>query len=212
MSGNEAGPGGAGGVSVAGMPAGGAVAGAVWCALSRSARPMTVRELAACVEVRRDSVGRALRMFERAGWARRERGDARCGIADAWSVAATAASMLDPAGADLGAGCGGRRGARAKMKAASSRRRGADGLVMPVQAESLAVDPPRRLAKGELQAMVLQILRDCVPEPLGVVALARRTGGRSQGAVADACERLVDQGQAVMIYGTARQYAAVERP
>lgn len=60
--------------------------------------------------------------------------------------------------------------------------------------------------------MVLQILRDCVPEQLSVVALARRAGGRSQGAVAGACERLVDQGQVVMIYGNARQYAAVENP
>lgn len=196
-----------------GIPVGGAVSGMVWLALTQSARPMTVRELAACAELRRDSVGRALRMFEHAGWVRRERGDVRRGIGDAWSLAAMALPLLDPLGADGGPDPGSvtRQHARAKMKAASAPARGVDGRCVLVSHEdSVPGGSPRRLARGELQALVLRILRDCAPEPLGVVALARRAGGRSQGAVADACGRLVDQGQAVMVYKNARQYAAIE--
>lgn len=183
--------------------------------MTRSGRPVTVRELAACTGVRRDSVGRALRMLERAGRAWRERGDTRRGIADRWSAASTAASMVDVASAGEVLDAGSRRssGVRAKMKAASVLQTNADGgLVRSCKTGSTAVEPPRRLARGELQALILQILREDASESLGVVALSRRAGGRSQGAVADACERLVKQGQAVMTYNNARHYAAVEQP
>jgi hypothetical protein len=128
-------------------------------------------------------------------------------------ASALAAPMADIAGAgeviDARSRCSG--GARAKMKASSAVRAGADGwCVRSGTVGSSAVEPPRRLARGELQALILQILREDSPESLGVVALSRRAGGRSQGAVADACERLVRQGQAVMVYDNARRYAAVE--
>lgn len=215
MSGGKAGREGTGRVDGPGVAAGGPVAGAVWAALMGAGCPATVRELAASAGLRRDSVGRALRAFERGGRVCRERGDTRCGVPDRWSAVSTAESVLEVAvsGEVCDATSRHSLGARAKMTAASVSRAGAEGrFAGSGTARGASVDPPRRLARGELQAMVLQILRDCVPEQLSVVALARRAGGRSQGAVAGACERLVDQGQVVMIYGNARQYAAVENP
>jgi hypothetical protein len=159
---------------------------------------VTVRELAVLAGVRRDSVGRVLRSLERAGWVWRERGDGRRGIGDTWS-----ATALDLHNESL------RPYSSAKMKAAS-KPTVRDGVHATCCAVGQAGNPPRRLAKGELQELVLEILRDKAPESVGVVALARMAGGRSQGAVADACERLVGLGMAVMVYKNARQYMAVD--
>lgn len=192
---------------------GGGVAGAVWSALAASGGPVTVRELAVFAGVRRDSVGRALRSFERAGWACREHGDVRRGIGDTWCIAAQDGDCVDLVSGDevLGLRSGRfRPRSLAKMKAASRPASGVDWPAASCGSMDRGGNPPRKLAKGELQGLVLNILRDSAPESVGVVALARMAGGRSQGAVADACERLVGLGQAVMVYKNARQYMAID--
>lgn len=190
-----------------GGPVGGVTAEtAVRAALGAAVAPLTVREVVAMTGIRRDAVGRVLRLGERSGWALRERGDACRGIGDRWSVAAdhdASSGGLVEAGQLGSAGVG---GARAKMKAAAPPVRELDGeVVRPGD-----VLPPRRLARGELQELVLRILQDRAPLPFGVVALARLAGGRSQGAVADACERLVKQDLVLMTFDGGRRYAARE--
>lgn len=185
---------------------GGAVAGAdVRAALGAASAPLTVREIAALTGMRRDAVGRVLRLGERSGWACRERGDGRQGIGDEWSVVMGHEETLRGPAADgrpgLAAG-----GTRARMKAAAPPVRGTEEEA-PRRSDA---QPPRRLARGELQALVLRTLRDQAPQPLGVVALARLAGGRSQGAVADACERLVKQDLIQMTFDGGRRYAARE--
>lgn len=181
-----------------GAPLGVSAAETVRGTLAGSPGAWTVRDIAAVTGMRRDSVGRVLRLGERAGWARRERDDARRGIGDNWSIAASHEECL--IGRDVGSS------PRAKMKAAPAPAREIEtaGLCC------IGAQPPRRLARGELQELVLCLLRDRAPQSFGVVALARLAGGRSQGAVADACERLVKHGLVQVAYESGRRYAARE--
>lgn len=177
---------------------GGAVAGtAVRAALGTASAPLTVREIAALTGMRRDAVGRILRLGERSGWACRERGDMRQGVGDSWSAAAD--DSEDVAEFD--------RSARAKMKAAPGSVHAALDLSRAAAGRK-GEQPPTRLARGELQGLVLAILRERAPQSFSVVVLARLTGGRSQGAVADACERLVRQDDVLMTFDGGRRYAA----
>jgi hypothetical protein len=70
-----------------------------------------------------------------------------------------------------------------------------------------AVPPGPRLRKGELRGQVLAVLRDAT-EPLGPTQLSKLLDGKSQGAISNACDRLVSEGQAVLASETPRRFAA----
>jgi hypothetical protein len=65
-----------------------------------------------------------------------------------------------------------------------------------------------RLAGGQLQEQVRGLLEEKAPASLGPVELARLLGGRSQGAVSNACRRLVDLGLAVCTCEAPLRYSA----
>lgn len=191
-----------------------AVVREVWWALRAAGHPVTVRELAAATGVRRDSVARVLRMLERVDRASREHGDGRRGIGDLWSVGMTSADC-DAVRSDeevAGRMAGGRGpGARAAMRAARApSRAGTEEGNRRCPTCGTGEQAPRRLAKGELEELLLRTLRARRGESFGVVALSRMSGGHSQGAVANACERLTRRGALRMIYGRGREYSAVE--
>jgi hypothetical protein len=54
-----------------------------------------------------------------------------------------------------------------------------------------------RLAAGELEEQVHELLLARPEEEFSTLQLARMLGGRSQGAVVNACKRLVSKGEAV---------------
>lgn len=67
----------------------------------------------------------------------------------------------------------------------------------------------RRMRKGELRELVLAALRDADGQPLGPAELSKRLHGRSQGAIANACDKLVADGLAVLTSEKPRRFAAV---
>jgi len=67
---------------------------------------------------------------------------------------------------------------------------------------------PVRMRKGALRDLVLAALRDADGQPLGPTELSRRLGGRSQGAIANACDALVANGHAVLTSERPRRFAA----
>lgn len=196
----------------AAVPAG-PVGRAVLDALCGAVEPVTVRDVAVRAGARRDSVGRVLGRLERAGWAARVRGDVRAGVPDAWFAtvearAAWKATLDDSSSLDL------RSKRTARMAAAPSApppieapyicQRGSQGSGARQPEES----GPVRLAGGQLQEQVRGLLEEKAPASLGPVELARLLGGRSQGAVANACRRLVDLGLAVCTCEAPLRYAA----
>lgn len=191
----------------------GAVVREVWSALGASGNPMTVRELAAATGVRRDSVARALRMLEHDDQACRERGDVRRGIGDLWRVKTASVDHDEGRPAEEVAGLLAVvqwPGARAAMRTACVPARGSGGdQIQACPRCGCGEQAPRRLAKGELEELLVRTLQARVGESFGVVALARMTGGHSQGAVANACERLARRGTVQMIYKRSREYTAV---
>lgn len=185
-------------VRAGGVP-GGAVVRGVWAALCEAERPVTAREIANLLGTRRESANRALCQLERAGWARRERGDARTSTPDLWSPVLES-QKIDLAGQDPQAG---RMAAateatlpaspvsvrRARMRAACS--------TPPSAPETCLELAPRRLVAGELQEQVYELLQSRSGGEFSPLQLARALGGRSQGAVVNACKRLVAKGEAV---------------
>lgn len=67
----------------------------------------------------------------------------------------------------------------------------------------------QRLRKGALRDLVLAALRDADGQPLGPTELSRRLGGKSQGAIANACDALVATGDAVLTSERPRRFAAL---
>ena len=67
----------------------------------------------------------------------------------------------------------------------------------------------KRMRKGELRELVLAALRDADGQPLGPTELSKRLDGRSQGAIANACDKLVADGLAVLTSDRPRRFAAV---
>lgn len=65
-----------------------------------------------------------------------------------------------------------------------------------------------RLGKGELRAHVLTVLRAHPGEDLGPTQIAKNLAGRSQGAIANACDRLVAEGLAHLTNDKPRRYTA----
>lgn len=194
----------------------GAVVRGVW-AVCAGGRPVTAREVADMLGIRRESVNRALRQLERVGRARRERGDARTSTPDLWSPAserrdadlsehapeARTAHHASPASADTSSGFP-VSAQQARMRAASS--------TPPVGPGTYREFAPRRLAAGELQEQVHELLLSRLGEALTPLQLARALGGRSQGAVANACKRLVAQGEAVCTCQAPMRFAATSGP
>jgi DNA-binding MarR family transcriptional regulator len=64
-----------------------------------------------------------------------------------------------------------------------------------------------RLGKGELRGQVLAVLRDHAGAELGPTQIAKHLAGRSQGAIANACDRLVKDGLAQLASDKPRRYA-----
>ncbi|HEY7224663.1 MAG TPA: hypothetical protein VH561_13890 [Micromonosporaceae bacterium] len=69
-------------------------------------------------------------------------------------------------------------------------------------------EPAVRMRKGALRDLVLAALRDAAGQPLGPTELSHRLGGRSQGAIANACDALVATGHAVLTSERPRRFAA----
>jgi hypothetical protein len=69
-------------------------------------------------------------------------------------------------------------------------------------------EPAARMRKGALRDLVLAALRDAAGQPLGPTELSHRLGGRSQGAIANACDALVATGHAVLTSERPRRFAA----
>jgi hypothetical protein len=190
---------------------GGAIGRAVLGALWATAGPVTVRDVAERAGVRRDSAGQVLRRLEGVGWAVRVHGEMRSGKPDLWSATADARAQWQVDGEEAGS-----RG-HAKMKAASSSP--PPRVLMPhVALTALGVairdggrgaGEPVRLAGGELQEQVLCLLEAMAPRSVGPVELSRLLGGRSQGAVANACKRLVGSGAVACTCPAPLRYAAV---
>lgn len=183
-----------------GRVSGGPVGRGVWAVLCASGSPLTVRQVAALLGTRRESAGRVLGQLEQAGWARRERGEVKAGVPDAWYAQSGPREqwLAQP-----------RPDARLDeiLKASAEGRRTDDSCGQPrmravgsappcVPGTSGEVAGPRRLAPGELRAQVLGLLRSRAPQELSPVQVARMLGGRSQGAVMNACKWLVANGEA----------------
>jgi hypothetical protein len=64
-----------------------------------------------------------------------------------------------------------------------------------------------RLRNGQLRDQVLAALRGA-EEPLGPAQLAKVLQGKSQGAISNACDRLVSEGRAVLTNEKPRRFAA----
>ena len=77
--------------------------------------------------------------------------------------------------------------------------------------EDAAADTPTprqpRMGKGQLQDRVLVALR-AATEPLGPTQLSKVLDGKSQGAISNACDRLVERGEAVLVNERPRRFEA----
>jgi hypothetical protein len=85
---------------------------------------------------------------------------------------------------------------------------GAEELGVPEPASAQDAAPAARLGKGELRGHVLTVLRDHAGEELGPTRIAKHLPGRSQGAIANACDRLVKDGLAQLTSDKPRRYTA----
>ncbi len=65
----------------------------------------------------------------------------------------------------------------------------------------------RRMGKGQLREGVLAALR-AASEPLGPTQLSKVLDGKSQGAISNACDRLVTSGDAVLVSESPRRFQA----
>jgi DNA-binding MarR family transcriptional regulator len=95
------------------------------------------------------------------------------------------------------------------------------GLVEAVAEDALSVTPrtgsyavgrvrkPPRLAKGELEAKVLAVLRERCPQEFGPLGLSRELGGYSSGAVSNALDRLHTKGLIQQTCPAPKRYAAL---
>lgn len=154
---------------------------------------MTVREIARLVGAGRESIGRVLTQLEAAGWVARERGDAKAAAPDYWSVTAGArTAWLDSA-------------AEAEPIEASNVELVCSSSEEPFPKSLPTLEP---LPAGHLQQLVLEFLEQSPDQEFGPVGLARVLGGRSQGAVANACERLVAASLAIRSCEAPRRYQA----
>lgn len=199
---------------------GGPVAWGVWAALCAAGCPATARQIADAVGTRRESANRALGQLERAGWARRERGDAKASIPDLWSPTveahgasvAASKSTADPSfSAEAEAdeeeaprAISALRARRTRMHAASS--------TPPADRRGFRCAALARLAAGELEEQVHELLLARPAEEFSTLQLARMLGGRSQGAVANACKRLVSKGEAVCSCQAPLRFTSVVQP
>jgi hypothetical protein len=63
------------------------------------------------------------------------------------------------------------------------------------------------MAKGQLRDLVLTVLREN-GRAMGPTQIAKKLPGRSHGAIANACDRLVERGHAMMTSEKPRRYTA----
>jgi hypothetical protein len=212
------------GAGAAGWPvgvSGGPVAAALWAALGAADAPVTARQLADAVGTRRESANRFLLQLERVGWAQRERGDMKAGVPDVWSPTATtlearsaspeagprSADVAEPQAEQPGGGYQPalkKSARRARMRVAGSTPPPAPGVV--------SYGAPLRLAAGELEEQVHELLLAQPGEEFSTLRLARMLGGRSQGAVANACKRLVAKGEAACSCQAPLRFTATSQP
>ncbi|WP_157436516.1 helix-turn-helix domain-containing protein [Actinospica robiniae] len=197
---------------------GGPVSRGVWAVLCAAESAVTARQLANAVGTGRESANRVLGQLERAGWARRERGDVKTSTPDLWSPVPeayeTSLATLEP-----------RRepGAAAKLQTAEpsmptpppsrqSARMHAASSTPPASPGPRRDAAPPRLAAGGLQELVLELLRSRPEEELSPLQLARMLGGRSQGAVVNACKRLAAKGEALCSCQAPLRFTAAHDP
>jgi hypothetical protein len=174
----------------------GPVGRAVWAVLCATDGPITVRDIARLVGAGRESTGRVLTQLEIAGWAARERGDTKAAAPDYWSAATQArAAWLDGA-----AGFKPTEASDVELMFSSGEE--------PFPEPLPTLEP---LPAGHLQQLVLELLQHSPDHEFGPVRLAHMLGGRSQGAVANACERLTAAGLAVRSCEAPRRYQASDQ-
>lgn len=130
----------------------------------------------------------------------------------------TASEMTAPAGIDHSVAS--KPEARLEMDGKASRsagrrignRRASDGRALRPATEdplrnALKEAGSERLGRGELARLVLAQLAASADEPCGAAGIAKALG-RSRGAVANALERLVATGEAVLVTTSPRRYRA----
>jgi hypothetical protein len=212
------------GAGAAGWPvgvSGGPVAVALWAALGAADAPVTARQLADAVGTRRESANRFLLQLERVGWARRERGDVKEGVPDVWSPTATtlearsASPEAGPRSADVAEPEAEQPGGGYQPDLRKSARRArmrVAGSTPPLAPGVVSYGAPLRLAAGELEEQVHELLLARPGEEFSTLRLARMLGGRSLGAVANACKRLVAKGEAACSCQAPLRFTATSQP
>lgn len=197
---------------------GGPVARGVWAALYAADSPVTARQLANAVGTGRESANRVLGQLERAGWARREHGDTRVSMPDLWSAVPGAGekspATLEPR-TQPGITSEPQEAAPPFERSSSSTRLArmcAASSTPPAAHVSRGDTAPPRLAAGELQELVLELLQSRPTQELSPLQLARMLGGRSQGAVVNACKRLAAKGEALCSCQAPLRFTAADVP
>ncbi len=215
--GGAPGPGGAGSgddaAGAAAVPDGGSVAaGLVWGVLTAAVDPLSVGALASAASVPKSAVLRALERFEAAALVLRvPRGR---NASDLWVLAG---GVREGIGITTHASSPGGYGHGPALLAATQNSGVArtvpeadlpvtDGL-RPDGAGPLVKLP--RLAKGELEAKVLAMLRERYPQEFGPLGLSRELGGYSSGAVSNSLERLAGKGLVLLTGQAPKRYAAL---
>ena len=199
----------------AAVPDGGSVAaGLVWGVLTAAEEPLSVGALASAASVPESAVAQALERFEAAALVLRVprgrsasdlwvlAGGVREGIGITARASAGGGYGHGPAllrGADGAAGCDVVAVSEADLPVTDGLRLGG--------AEPLVKLP--RLAKGELEAKVLALLRARYPQEFGPLGLARELGGYSSGAVSNALERLAGKSLVLLTGEAPKRYAAL---
>lgn len=193
---------------------GGPVGRGVWAVLCASGSPLTARQIAALLGTRRESAGRALGELEGAGWAQRERGEMQAGIPDAWSARPEPREQWltrnETHARVNGIPEAAAQACRMAVSQGNPRMRAAASTPPSAPETPAEAAGPQRLASGELRKQVLGLLRSRAPQELGPVQVARLLGGRSQGAVMNACKWLVANGEARCCCQAPLRYTALD--
>lgn len=212
------GPGGAGsGADAAGsaVPDGGSVAaGLVWGVLTAAADPLSVAALASAASVPKGAVVQALERFEAAALVLRvPRGR---NASDLWVLAGGVREGIGITAHGSARGGYGHGPAllRAAQNVPGSGAAAVSEADLPVTGGGGPGGPGPlvklpRLAKGELEAKVLAMLRARYPQEFGPLGLARELGGYSSGAVSNALERLAGKGLVLLTGEAPKRYAAL---
>ena len=160
----------------------------------------TVIELAETAGVGRSTAAKCLAALEAAGTARRVPGGRNGGrrVADRWVPAKPRPPAGQPSVSGSGGGVGGSDSDRPVETGTIAGDAIEDGTIVGKGVRA------SRLAKGELAALVFDYL-SVHPEELGPTAVGKGLG-RSQGAVANALQRLQVDGRVRLVSEAPRRY------